>query len=168
MGSLQVINLECMICETAMNAVPAPNADCSEHCPRSDHAHARCDSCSPAGWLAIVAFKVGGVIMLSEPARRYLELLNEMELHRATKGLTRTEEIDFAGRLDRIWSKLVEDEQETIEQELRAMAEREVGRVVGIHKGCGGSVVYRKEPSAGYHACKKCNINSLLGKIELE
>jgi hypothetical protein len=57
---------------------------------------------------------------MTEAAKRYLELLNEMEWHRATTGLTRPDELDFAARLDRIWLKLGEIEREAIEQELRA------------------------------------------------
>lgn len=58
---------------------------------------------------------------MTEAAKRYLELLNEMEWHRATKGLGRADELDFAARLDRIWIDLGEIEREAIEQELQAL-----------------------------------------------
>lgn len=58
---------------------------------------------------------------MTEAVKRYLELLNEMEWHRATKGLTRAQEIEFAAQLDRMWTKLGDAEQESIERELAAI-----------------------------------------------
>ena len=58
---------------------------------------------------------------MSETAKRYLELLNEMEWHRATKGLTRAQEIEFAAQLDRLWTKVTDEERETIARELEAI-----------------------------------------------
>lgn len=58
---------------------------------------------------------------MTEAATRYLELLNEMEWHRATRGLTRAQEIEFAAQLDRIWTMLGEDDHEIIERELAAI-----------------------------------------------
>jgi hypothetical protein len=55
---------------------------------------------------------------MSELAQRYLELLNEMEWHRVTSELTRAQEIEFAGKLDLLWRKLTEDDQEAVEREL--------------------------------------------------
>ena len=63
-------------------------------------------------------------LVMSEAAKRYLELLNAMEWHRATKDLTRAQEIEFAARLDRMWMKLSEDEHETLERELEAITIR--------------------------------------------
>jgi hypothetical protein len=57
-------------------------------------------------------------LVMTEAAKRYLELMNEMEWHRATKGLTRAQEIELAAQLDRMWTKLSENEQATIEREL--------------------------------------------------
>lgn len=58
---------------------------------------------------------------MTETAKRYLELLDEMEWHRATSGLTRAQEIEFAAKLDRLWITLTDEEQSAIEAELEAM-----------------------------------------------
>ena len=58
---------------------------------------------------------------MTEAAKRYLELLNEMEWHRATEGLTRPQEIAFAAQLDGMWTKLGDEEQASIERELGAI-----------------------------------------------
>jgi hypothetical protein len=55
---------------------------------------------------------------MSEHGERYLELLNEMEWHRANSELSRAAEIAFAERLDHLWRQLDESEREEIEGEL--------------------------------------------------
>jgi hypothetical protein len=47
--------------------------------------------------------------------------MNEMKWHRATKGLSRAQEIEFAAQLDQIWITLAEEEQEDVERELQAI-----------------------------------------------
>lgn len=56
---------------------------------------------------------------MSEPGKRYLELMNEMEWHRATSGLNRALELKYAARLDRLWVTLDEAEQNAIEREFQ-------------------------------------------------
>lgn len=62
-------------------------------------------------------------LRLTNVAKRYLGLLHEMEQRCAVKDLTRTEEIDFVGRLDRIWVTLKEDEQGTLSRLLSRVDE---------------------------------------------
>lgn len=58
---------------------------------------------------------------MTERGTRYLELLNEMEWHRAISKLTREAELKFAAQLDRLWVELDEQEQSVIEAELESI-----------------------------------------------
>lgn len=75
---------------------------------------------------------------MKENAQRYFEALNELEWHRIQcrpEALPRKEELEFAGRLERLWEALSESEQEEVEDELAkenaAAALGPTGSVVG-------------------------------------
>jgi hypothetical protein len=55
---------------------------------------------------------------MTDGVRRYLEIVSEMVRLRGDSGMTRARELEYVGRLDRIWTTLDEAEQMLIEQEL--------------------------------------------------